>query len=433
MKKIFYISLFAFAMFAFQAEAQPSDPPAKAQAETISITGITAHIGNGTVIPNATLVFEKGKITQIGTNVSPTGRVIDAKGKHVYPGFISANSTLGLVEIDAVRATDDEDEIGLITPNVRSLIAYNAESRVVESMRPNGLLIAQVAPRGGLITGTSSIMQLDAWNWEDAAYKIDDGVHANWPALFRRTRFGFGGGGGSEPNKEYDNEVAKLKDFLTQAKAYNAGKQEVENLILKATKGLFDGSQSFFVNANYEKQIIDAILLAKELGIAKVVVIGGRESYKIAGFLKENNVAVLVSRPHSLPSSKEEDVYMPYKLAGLLVHEGVLTGIENSGQMERMQTRNLPFYAGTFAAFGLEKEEAVKLITLNAAKILGIDQSLGTLEVGKDATLFVSDGDALDMRTNKISHAFIQGRDISLNSYQKDLYLRYKEKYESQK
>jgi len=433
MKKIFYISLFAFAMFAFQAEAQPSDPPAKAQAETISITGITAHIGNGTVIPNATLVFEKGKITQIGTNVSPTGRVIDAKGKHVYPGFISANSTLGLVEIDAVRATDDEDEIGLITPNVRSLIAYNAESRVVESMRPNGLLIAQVAPRGGLITGTSSIMQLDAWNWEDAAYKIDDGVHANWPALFRRTRFGFGGGGGSEPNKEYDNEVAKLKDFLTQAKAYNAGKQEVENLILKATKGLFDGSQSFFVNANYEKQIIDAILLAKELGIAKVVVIGGRESYKIAGFLKENNVAVLVSRPHSLPSSKEEDVYMPYKLAGLLVHEGVLTGIENSGQMERMQTRNLPFYAGTFAAFGLEKEEAVKLNTLNAAKILGIDQSLGTLEVGKDATLFVSDGDALDMRTNKISHAFIQGRDISLNSYQKDLYLRYKEKYESQK
>jgi len=433
MKKIFYISLFAFAMFAFQAEAQPSDPPAKAQAETISITGITAHIGNGTVIPNATLVFEKGKITQIGTNVSPTGRVIDAKGKHVYPGFISANSTLGLVEIDAVRATDDEDEIGLITPNVRSLIAYNAESRVVESMRPNGLLIAQVAPRGGLITGTSSIMQLDAWNWEDAAYKIDDGVHANWPALFRRTRFGFGGGGGSEPNKEYDNEVAKLKDFLTQAKAYNAGKQEVENLILKATKGLFDGSQSFFVNANYEKQIIDAILLAKELGIAKVVVIGGRESYKIAGFLKENNVAVLVSRPHSLPSSKEEDVYMPYKLAGLLVHEGVLTGIENSGQMERMQTRNLPFYAGTFAAFGLEKEEAVKLITLNAAKILGIDKSLGTLEVGKDATLFVSDGDALDMRTNKISHAFIQGRDISLNSYQKDLYLRYKEKYESQK
>jgi len=433
MKKIFYISLFAFAMFAFQAEAQPSDPPAKAQAETISITGITAHIGNGTVIPNATLVFEKGKITQIGTNVSPTGRVIDAKGKHVYPGFISANSTLGLVEIDAVRATDDEDEIGLITPNVRSLIAYNAESRVVESMRPNGVLIAQVAPRGGLITGTSSIMQLDAWNWEDAAYKIDDGVHANWPALFRRTRFGFGGGGGSEPNKEYDNEVAKLKDFLTQAKAYNAGKQEVENLILKATKGLFDGTQSFFVNANYEKQIIDAILLAKELGIAKVVVIGGRESYKIAGFLKENNVAVLVSRPHSLPSSKEEDVYMPYKLAGLLVHEGVLTGIENSGQMERMQTRNLPFYAGTFAAFGLEKEEAVKLITLNAAKILGIDQSLGTLEVGKDATLFVSDGDALDMRTNKISHAFIQGRDISLNSYQKDLYLRYKEKYESQK
>lgn len=433
MKKIFYIGLFAFGMFVSRAEAQPSDPPAKAQTETISITGVTAHIGNGTVIPNATLVFENGKITQIGANVTPTGKVIDAKGKHVYPGFISTNSTLGLVEIDAVRATDDEDEIGLITPNVRSLIAYNAESRVVESMRPNGVLIAQVAPRGGLITGTSSIMQLDAWNWEDAAYKKDDGIHANWPALFRRTRFGFGGGGGSEPNKTYTEEVAKLKDFLTQAKAYNAGKQEVENLMLKATKGLFDGSQSLFVNAEYEKQIVDIIQLTKELGINKVVIIGGRESYKIAGLLKENNIAVLVSRPHSLPSSREEDVYMPYKLAGLLVHQGVLTGVENSGQMERMQTRNLPFYAGTFAAFGLEKEEAVQLITQNAAKILGIDQTLGTLEVGKDATLFVSEGDALDMKTNKISHAFIQGRDISLNSYQKDLYLRYKEKYESQK
>ncbi len=433
MKKIFYSTLIAFGLFGYQAEAQPSVPPAKTQTETISITGATAHIGNGTVITNATIVFEKGKITQIGANVAPTGKVIDAKGKHVYPGFISANSTLGLVEIDAVRATDDEDEIGLITPNVRSLIAYNAESRVVESMRPNGVLIAQVAPRGGLITGTSSIMQLDAWNWEDAAYKKDDAIHANWPALFRRTRFGFGGGGGSEPNKEYDNQVAKLKEFLTQAKAYNAGKPEVENLLFKATKGLFEGTQSFFVNADYEKQIVDAIQLTKELGIAKVVIIGGRESYKIAELLKANNVAVLVSRPHALPASEEEDVYMPYKLAGILVHEGLLVGIENSGQMERMNTRNLPFYAGTFAAYGLEKEEAVKLITLNNAKILGINQTLGTLEVGKDATLFVSEGDALDMRTNKISHAFIQGRDISLNSYQKDLYLRYKEKYESQK
>jgi imidazolonepropionase-like amidohydrolase len=220
---------------------------------------------------------------------------------------------------------------------------------------------------------------------------------------------------------------------LTQAKAFNAGKPEVENLLLKAAKGLFDGTQSLFINADYEKQIIDAIQLAKELGIAKIVIIGGRESYKIADLLKANNVAVLVSRPHELPASEEADVYMPYKLAGILVRDGLLVGIENSGQMERMNTRNLPFYAGTFAAYGLEKEEAVKLITLNNAKILGIDQTLGTLEVGKDATLFVSEGDALDMRTNKISHAFIQGRGISLNSYQKDLYLRYKEKYEGQK
>lgn len=430
MKKLLKYTLLALLFTGFSI-AQPSDPPARAQSETISITGATAHIGNGTVINNATIVFEGGKIKAIGSNVSPEGRIIDAKGKHVYPGFIGMNTSLGLVEISAVRATDDEDETGNITPNVRSLIAYNAESKIVESMRPNGVLLAQVAPRGGRITGTSSVMQLDAWNWEDAAYQKDDGIHANWPSLYRRTRFGFGGGGGLQPNKDYDKQVAELENFLIEAKAYNATQPQVVNLLFAATKGLFDGSQAFYVNADDEKQIADAVALKEALGIQRMVIIGGHQASKVAGLLKQHQIPVLLSRPHRLPTATDEDVYLPYKLAALLDKEGVLVGIENSGAMDRMNTRNLPFYAGTFAAYGLDKEKAVQLITGNAAKILGIDGRTGTLEVGKDANLFISEGDALDMRTNLVTHAFIQGKELSLNSYQKDLYLRYKEKFEA--
>ncbi|GAL66726.1 hypothetical protein JCM19301_3204 [Jejuia pallidilutea] len=166
--------------------------PAKPQSEPITIEGATAHLGNGKVINNALIMFEAGKITFIGsanTKIARKGKIIDAKGKHVYPGFIIPNSTLGLVEIDAVRATDDDAEIGTWNPHIRSLIAYNAESKVVESMRPNGVLLGQITPRGSRISGTSSIVQFDAWNWEDAAVKVDDGIHMSWPNNFTQGRW----------------------------------------------------------------------------------------------------------------------------------------------------------------------------------------------------------------------------------------------------
>jgi imidazolonepropionase-like amidohydrolase len=145
--------------------------------------------------------------------------------------------------------------------------------------------------------------------------------------------------------------------------------------------------------------------------------------------LQKNNIGVLLKRVHEMPEHADDDIDLPYKAAKLLTDKGVLVGLENSGAMERMNTRNLPFLAGTCAAYGLDKEQALKLITSNTAKILGIDAQCGTLEIGKDATLFLSAGDALDMRTNKISHAFIQGRIISLETHQSVLNKRYKEKY----
>lgn len=430
MKKIIsYISLCAFAVSSVTAQ----QTPASKQTRSILITNATAHIGNGKVIENSLIGFKDGKLTLVADATTSKiddnayDVIVDANGKQVYPGFIACNSTLGLVEIDAVRATDDEDEIGGMIPNIRSLIAYNAESQIVESMRPNGVLLAQITPRGGRISGTSSIVQLDAWNWEDAAIKVDDAIHLNWPNSFTRGRWWMGEDPGMKPNKKYPEDIDDVISFIKEAKAYLNGDQKPRNLPYEALAGLFDGSQKLYIHVDGEKEITDAVNFSKKNNI-DIVIVGGRDAYKVADLLAVNKVPVLVGRPHSLPSGEDTNVKQPYKLAGLLDSKGVLVSIDPSGDMERMNTRNLPFYAGTFAAYGLDKEKAVSLLTVNAAKILGIDKFTGSLEVGKDATLFISEGDALDMRTNVISKAYIQGRDINLKSHHTELYERYNKK-----
>lgn len=430
MKKHIYIYTLCLAVL-FSSLSFAQQTPASKQTETISIVGATAHIGNGQIIENAVIVFENGKITRIGAagNTQTAGRVIDAKGKHVYPGFIAPNSTLGLVEIDAVRATRDQSETGSVNPHVRSLIAYNAESKVVESCRPNGILIAQITPRGGRVSGTSSVVQLDAWNWEDAAVKVDDGIHMNWPNNFSRGRWWLGEPRGLRPNKNYAKEVQQIQDGFNDAKSYLNGSKSPKHLPFEAMTGLMNGSQKLYVHVDTEKGILDAIAFAKKNSL-KLVIVGGYHAHKLATTLRQNNVPVLLHRAHSVPEMDDEDYDLSYKKAKILTDAGVLVGLENSGQMERMNTRNLPFLAGTVAAQGLDKEKALQLITSNTAKILGIDDQLGTLEVGKDATLFISEGDALDMRTNILTYAFIQGRMLSLETHQTKLWKRYMKKFE---
>ncbi len=427
MKKIIFIITL---LIVFSGKVNAQQTPVKAQSETISITGATAHIGNGEIIENSIIIFENGKITAIGTSGSatPKGKVIDASGKHVYPGFIAPNSTLGLVEISAVRATDDDSELGSYNPHIRSIIAYNAESKIVESMRPNGVLTAQITPRGGVFSGTSSIVQLDAWNWEDATIKADDGVHMNWPNIFTRGRWWMGEDPGFKPNKEYSKQVSQLESFINQAKA-SLKSASTDNLPHLAMKGIFDGTKTLFVHVNAEKAILDVISFAKKHNVKKLVLVDAYEAYKVANQLKQNDIAVLSGRTHKTPNLEDEDYDLPYKNAKLLMDAGVLVALQNSGGMERANARNLPFQAGTVAAHGLNKEKALQLITGNSAKILGIDDFTGTLEVGKDATLFISIGDALDMRTNQLEKAFIQGRDISLESHQTKLWQRYSGKH----
>jgi len=406
--------------------------PGDKQTEAITIQGATAHLGNGDVIENALIMFENGTLTFVGsanTKIARKGTVIDAKGKHVYPGFIAPNATLGLVEVDAVRATDDEDEVGAMNPHIRSLIAYNTESKIVESMRPNGVLMAQITPRGGRISGTSSVVQLDAWNWEDAAIKADDAIHLNWPRTYSRGRWWLGEPNVLKENKNYAKEIEELTNYFAQSKAYNANKTSPKDLPFEALEGLIDGSKKLFVHVNYEKGITDAVNFAKAENIKHLVIVGGYEANNVVDLLKQNNIPVLVQRTHSRPNGDDHDYDLPYKLASQLVNAGILVGLENAGDMERMNTRNLPFLAGTTVAYGLSKAQALSLITLNTAKILGVDDKVGSLEVGKDATLFISQGDALDMRTNKLDQAFIQGRNISLETHQTELYKRYSKKY----
>ncbi len=408
--------------------------PANKQSKPIAIMGATAHIGNGDVIENSVITFSEGKITAVAD--ASTVRinaeemeVIDATGKHVYPGFIVANGTLGLVEVDAVKASNDLSELGTFNPHIRSIIAYNSESKIVESMRPNGVLLGQVVPRGGRISGTSSVVQYDAWNWEDAAIKTDDGIHMNWPSSFTSGRWWLGEDPGLRPNKNYGKQVNEVKQYFVEAKTYNAGSGAERHLPFEAMNGLFDGSKRLYIHVDDAKGITDAVNFAKSQNIDAITIVGGYQASEVANFLKSNKVSVFLQRVHTRPDLEDHDYDYTFKQAKKLVDAGVLVALEPSGQMERMNSRNLPFYAGTTVAYGLTKEQALQLITQNPAKIMGIDSAYGTLETGKSATLFISEGDALDMRSNNVTHAFIDGRNVSLETHQTKLWKRYSEKY----
>jgi len=430
--KTTYIYILIFTFFIGNIFAQQT--PAPNQQTDYSIEGATAHLGNGEVIENSLIMFSEGKIKFVGRaemKIARLGTVINANGKHVYPGFIVANSALGIGEIDAVRATVDDDEVGTYLPHIRSLIAYNAESSVVETMRPNGVLMAQITPRGGTISGTSSIVQLDAWNWEDAALKIDDGIHMNWPESFTSGRWWLGEDAGAKPDEKYASNVEKLTSFILDGKRYLKSDKNPKNIPFDALTDLFNGTKKLYVHASGVREITDAINFCKEVGIAKMVLVHGDEAYKVADLLIENNIPVILERAHREPNKDDDEYDFPFRSAKLLVEKGITVAIGMEGSMERMSARNLPFYAGTYAAYGLGKEEALKLITSNTAKILGIDDKVGTLEVGKDATLFISEGDALDMKTNILTNAFIQGRNISLETQQTTLWKRYSKKYSS--
>lgn len=410
--------------------------PSKPQTQAIALMGGTAHLGNGEVIENSAIVFENGKIIFVGKAADAkyderTTKAINVSGKQIYPGFICPNTTLGLTEIGAARATNDFTEVGDFNPNIRALIAYNTDSKIIPTVRSNGVLLAQTVPQDGVISGTSSIMELDGWNWEDAVYKADDVVHLHWAKMFSfKWNWLEDEPGKIEKNKKREEQLNSIKTFFREAKAY-CQKEKIEktNLKLEAMRGIFDGSKKLFVYADFARDIIDAVNFCKETGIANAVLVGGRDAWRVTDILKENNIPVILFRIHDLPYRADEDIDISYKIPVLLKQAGIFFCLSYEGDMGATGVRNLPFIAGTAAAYGLTKEEALITITSNTAKILGIEKSVGTIEAGKDATIIVSTGDALDMRTNNIELAFIRGKMVDLNDKQKELYKKYSQKY----
>lgn len=417
------------------AIAQDNVYPAPPQSETIAIVNGTIHVGNGQVIEKGTVVFEKGKITAVGANASaPAGaKVIDAAGKHVYPGLILSSTNLGLVEVNSIKAVQDENEFGEFNPHIRAISAYNANSVVINTLRNNGILLASITPGGSVVTGSSSVVQLDAWNYEDAVVAMDNNIHFRMPSLLiRRGRGGFGGfmmpgAPAGDPVQNSLNKIEEVKSFFKEAKAYHSEVKPAEtNVAFEALRKLFNKEQKLFIHCNIVKEMLIAVEFAKEFDI-DVVIVGGIDSYLIADILKENNIAVILNEMHALPTMADDDIAQPYKTPGMLQKAGVLFAINDAHVNSRY--RNLAFNAGTAAAYGLTKEQALSAITLNAARILGVEKTTGSIEVGKDANIVISEGDILDMRTNIITNAFIQGRTINLDDRGKQLNERYKHKY----
>lgn len=430
MKKLNYILVLVLIVSHWAIAQKPV--PAPPQTKPIALTGGTAHIGNGQIIENALITFDKGKLTNVvdGTTakIDLSGyEVINATGKQIYPGFILPNSQVGLEEVSAIRAMNDTEEEGDMNPNVRSLISYNADSEYPPTFRFNGVLLAESTPLGGTISGSSSLMEMEGWNWEDAVHSADIGIHINWPLMMKR-QFSFATFSFTEsPNKEYDNQVSNLEHFFKDAVAYGNQSNKEANLKMEAMQGLFDGTKTLFIHVNKPKEVITSIRTVQRNGVKHITLISGEAALTVADFLKENKIPVILPSTHNLPDRVDDDVDMAYKLPYLLSQAGVMVSLSQDGSLHG--ARNLGFFAGTAAAYGMSKEDALKTITSNTAKALGVDKRVGTLEVGKDATLFVSEGDALDYRTNVLLHAFISGKHITLPGNQEELYERYSKKY----
>ncbi len=423
MKKIFLLLI----VFSIQCVAQNK--------KHILLMNGVAHLGTGDVLENSYIAINDGKIELVADarltkiDISKFDTTINLFGKHIYPGLIAPNCIIGLQEAESIRATSDYAEVGEYNPHIRSLIAYNTDSKILQTVKANGVLYVQATPRDGVLSGTSSVLATDGWNWEDAVIKADDGIHLNFPKSIQKN------GWWAEPlpsdkNNKYNDELKSLKTFFENALAYNNTAIPIENnLRYEAMKGIFNGSKALYIHTDYVKDIITAVNFSKQFNIKKMVIVGGKDSYKVTSLLHQNNIAVMLNRLHDLPDLPEAETDLGYKLPYLLQKDSVLFCLQNQGDMEAMNARNIAFLAGTAAAYGLTKEQALQSITLNSAKILGIDKLIGSIEIGKIASIIVSDGDVLDMKTNNIILAYINGRQIKLSNFQNDLYKKYSDKF----
>jgi imidazolonepropionase-like amidohydrolase len=418
-----FLTLLLLTLLCTSARAQ-NPTPAADQDKPIALTGATIHVGNGTVIENGTILFNDGKLERVGSGILvPAGyETVDVTGKQIYPGLIALNSQLGLTEIGAVRSTNDQRETGVLNPNARALIAFNTDSQVIPTVRSRGVMLAQITPQGGMVSGRSSMVQLDGWNFEDAVVGEDDGVHINWP---NRSSWSWKTSMVSE-NKNYAKQIDGLLNFMKEAAAYCSTSRDGDRLLkLEAMCDAISGTKNVYLHMDNPREIMQSVQLVKKMG-GKPVIVGGQNAYLAAEFLRRENVPVILSSTQALPNNEDDDIDAPYANPAKLAEAGVTFAISHEGYW---QQRNLPFVAGQAVGFGLDYEKAITAITLSPAKISGIDEMYGSLEAGKSATLIVVSGDVLDMRTSNVEHAFIDGRKVDLDNKQAELARKFRTKY----
>lgn len=434
-----------FALVSTTVAAASTVIPARRPAPPVLLRGGTVHTVSGGVLENTDVLMVDGRIAALGAKLAaPAGaEVVDVTGRQVYPGFISANSQLGLTEVQAVRATVDVNEIGDVNPNARTQVAINPESDLIPVARLNGVLTANITPlaappgggfggaaRAAVFAGTSALVRLDGWTWEDMTLRSATAMHLYWPTMEiprdpRNPR------AADEARRTRDERLKLIRDTFAAARAYAGAKQGGRadtDLRLEALLPVLRGETKLFVHAVSLLQINAALDWARDEKLAFTLV-GGRDAWRVAERLKAANVGVILAGTFNVPSRRDEAYDLSYAIPGKLHAAGVkfCIAMGNDGASETGNERNLPYEAALAAGFGLSRADALKSVTLSAAELLGADKELGSLEVGKRATLFVANGDALEVTTN-VELAYIDGAKIDLRSRHTELYEKYRKR-----
>lgn len=438
------LTTFALAA-AFAAQAADHVPPPP-QKTPLLITNATLHTVSGPVIENGRMLVERGRIVALAgpgqalpASATPP-QVVDLGGRHVYPGFIAANSALGLVEVSAVPVTVDTTETGAINPNARALVALNADSELLPVARSNGVLAALAAPTvagAGGIAGLSSLIQLDGWTWEEMALRPDAALHVRLPNM--RLNNALLGPDleplGDELRRVAANRLREIEQAFDAAAAYARARAATPEMPRdarwEAMLPVMRGERPVFVHANDLAQIRQALALAERHGL-QLVLVGGADAWRLAGVLRERNVPVIIASVHQRPLRRDDAVDDPFRLAARLHAAGVRFAIARGGGLAASNDRNLPYEAATAAAHGLPRDEALKAITLYPAQILGVEKQLGALAPGLLASFIVTDGDPLETPT-QVQRIFIQGREVDAGNRQTRLAEKYRQRYEQLK
>ena len=401
---------------------------------SLAIVGATVHTVAGADIVNDTVLVEKGVITAVGREIRPptSATVIDAAGLHLYPGMIDANTVIGLTEIGSVAGSVDLSETGKINPNVRVEIAVNAESELIPVTRANGITHVLTAPRGGIISGTSALIRLDGWTWEDLTAAAPVAMHINYPSYAGvPPRFSFAPPKSKEERlKEREADLKELESTFESARAYRRAKEAGSaglkpDPVLEAMLPILAGEIPVIVSASEVRQIKEAIAWSRGEGL-RMILKASRDVWHVTDLLVEHDIPVIFGPVHSNRFRRDEPYDTAYT-APLKLHEaGVRFCLINSGSpFGAAMTRNLPYQAGMAASFGLPRDIALKAVTLYPAQILGVADRLGSIEVGKSASLILTDGDPLEIRT-RVVREFIDGREVDLSNRHQRLYDKYR-------